>query len=462
MIPKAVRYILASTIANSVVFTAPFSSTQASEPTTEAKGPEGTEQIPIAQSDQPQGGSVLRPAIPPPQRPPKPPPHPPPAPPRIFSRMTTSDISKRITENLAKAQNSYDVAKKEKDKNKSAYIIALVDLATACHENKEIDKAGKLYSEAFELYLKLGKNSPDEEKCRLSLYRHIGYLPPEEFESKFEQLLLIAEKKTPGEWIPMSNLNQFIATAAADQRSNDRDTKSDEPQFWKSVIRIRSSVRGPSDPTLEFPLRSYAYSCEQHADLKEAEEAFKRNANLKGSQSADAEIRAKLQLAEFYARHKMFDKGTAYWPTLKASINPRLSSGIAWEFARLGEDYLNVSRTNDAEEIAFAVLDGGGDEALSPLTQLLEKIMIGHFDNFEYSKAQTLLKRRVAASEKAGHDDNASYWRLKLSDVDLALGEVAESEKLFEQVKIDAALHKQDVDKLLKKRAALIQALKKK
>jgi hypothetical protein len=498
MIPKAICHILACTFANSFIATTTLASTQASEQLTETKGTEGTVQNPkvgiqqqlpsTAIPTQPANSanlqpspppsvnpSVLQPAIPPPLLRPRtlqraipvpvtpPRPMPPPMhrqiPPRI--RPTLSDVSKRLTEKLDKAQTNYDIAKNEKEKDKSAYIIALVDLAIACHDNKEIEKAAQLYSEACGLYFKLGKNSPDEKKCRVTLYRHFGYLPPEEFESKFERLLLIAEKKTSSEWTPISELNRFISTAASDQNSHQRDSKFDELQFWQSVIRIRSSVRGPDDPTLSDLLVSYAYYCEHHSDLTEAEDAFIRNINLKRIRASGVEFNAKILLSEFYVRNKMFDKANACWLNLKQSLNPRLSSGYASSLAQLAENYLSANRRSDAIEIAFAVIDAGGNGVLAPFNSLFEKILAGDLANFEYYKAQALLKRRVEASERDGYDYNASYWRLKLSDVDLALGEFVDSEKLFEEVRIGAALHHQDVDKLLKNRATLIQSLKK-
>jgi hypothetical protein len=366
--------------------------------------------------------------------------------------------AKRIIDALAAAQKKCEQAKQQQETDPGAYIIALVDLAIADRDNKEPVKGSKVYSEAFSRYLLLDKNPDNEQKCRDILWRHIGLLPATEFPEKFAQLFTILEAKLGDP----DKLTPAVTIAGYDQQNVAPDAHFDKKKLFKTAIDIRASIRGAEDSSLENLLDSYASECELQNDLTEAESAFRWKANLKAGKSPDSSIRSKIQLAQFYVRHGKFDQANSYWLDLEIHARPPMSGPVSQAFYELAYEYKKAGRIADADKVVSALLNVGGDQLISRLSSFVEQLVNGYLSTFNFKKAQALLIKRVKASDKCINDLFGTYARLQLSNVDFALDQRVESDKLFEQVKTKMALKGEDTTKLLADRNKMIDSLKSK
>jgi hypothetical protein len=367
-------------------------------------------------------------------------------------------IAKRIADTLALAQNKYQLANKQKGKEPAAYVIALIDLAIAYRDNKEPIKASKLYSEAFSRYLLLDKNSDDERNCGDKLWQDIGLLPPNEFPEKFTQLFKTSEAKLGDP----EKLTNSVLSAQYNQKTLAPDDHFDQKSFLKTAIDIRASIRGSEDSSLEQLLDNYARECEMQNDFAEAERAYRWKTTLKAGKAPDSQIRSKIQLAQFYVREGKFDQAKSSWVDLETYARAPMSPLVLHAFYELATEYKNVGRIAGADMVVTAMLNVGGDPMMSTFSRLVEELATNYQSTFNFKRAQTLLSNRVKASDTCNQDRTGSYARLQLSNLDYALGKVAESDTLFEQVKTKMALNGEDTTKLLADRNKMIEALKSK
>lgn len=370
-----------------------------------------------------------------------------------------TDHQTRLINELAAAEINYDAAKRNRDKNRPGFIIALVDLTDANFANKEYEQASRFASQAYSQYELLNTTSSDEPKCRDALWKVVGMLPTNEFQPKFEKLFRISEAKT--------SATQHDATANISgipnaQERIDLDGHFDKEKFYKAAVDIRAAARGHNDESLYWFLDQYGRQCEIQNDIGEAEKAFVWMRNLNFSpKTAQNAATAKVRLARFYVDHNQFEKAEAAWPELLKLISPQMHSMVVGEFAWLGTNYIDAAHLPDADKIASAMLAAGGDTIVSSMSSVTNKLIESYIDNLSFEKAQVLLIKRVKASETCQRDYAAFVVRLQLSNIDLALGQVAESNRLFDEVKKLTALKGRDFDKILEDREKLVQALKK-
>ncbi|MBS1954215.1 MAG: hypothetical protein JST89_08515 [Cyanobacteria bacterium SZAS-4] len=369
------------------------------------------------------------------------------------------DYQTQMINELAVAEINYDAAKKSRDKNRSGYIIALCELANANFANKEYAQASKYMSEAYSQYELLDKNCAEESTYRNKLWQTIGMLPTNEFQPRFEKLYRITEGKRAGD---QQELIEHFSSIPNMQEHIDLDGHFDKMKFFKSAVEIRAAARGQNDPSLYRLLDEYGRECELHNDLADAEKAYVQMSNLNSSSKEPRNsLRAKVRLARFYVDHNQFDKAEALWPELSKMINPKMHSSVAGEFTWLASEYIKAARLPEADKITSALLAAGGDTIVSSVHSVAEKLIESYTNSLSFEKAQTLLIKRVKASDTCERDWASSLVRLELSNIDLALGQEAESKKLFDEVKKSTALKGLDLDKMIADRAKLEEALKK-
>lgn len=370
--------------------------------------------------------------------------------------------------NYARARDAYEKAHQNKHDD-PALIHAAIGFAIASHNARDYAKASALYTEAADAYIGLDKSNADELECRRDIWSRIGYLPSTTFKEKFAQLFKILEQRTSGNQL-IVELDNAISRIPSDQRSNYFGARVmnfgtaresfDDKEFWKTAIEIRSSVRGPNDASLYSLLERYVNACEQNNEIAEAEHTYLRLLTLKNKDSADAEVKVQVDLARFYLRHSMQDKAeAAYHKALSLSKNQVTRKSVS-QLLSLASDFKGHSRAALSDEIIIDLLASGGDETVQSVDSTLNAVVSGYLNSFQLTKAQALLVKRVEASKTCSNDHQANHWRLKLSDIDLALGQEAESNRLFDQVKTTMALTNGNVDKLLEDRKKLIETLK--
>ncbi|MBS1954214.1 MAG: hypothetical protein JST89_08510 [Cyanobacteria bacterium SZAS-4] len=371
-------------------------------------------------------------------------------------RFNREDYQRRTQENLSKAQAEYDALKK-KATSKADYVVALVTIAQAVHDAQNKDRAAEIYSEAYKRYTEIGKDEVGERKARASLWKHLGYLPPDQFDKSFEQLFKRSLQVNDDEY----GMDGHVAQAIS-ERGSWKNPPFDELKFRKAAIATEASIEGANSPHLEYLLRSCADLCERDGQLDEAENFLKRAAGLNKSVNPDKNSASKIHLAEFYVRHKMYAKADQYWPTIKtiAKSSPN-SSWLPSEYQRLAEAYLKDSRVDDAEKVLTLMLESSGSSAMDSIDRLLEPMVVGQINNGNLERAQKLLLLRTEGAKRCSDDRNACHWFTKLSEVDLALGQTEESQKIFKRVKIYTALRNGDMNKLVADRQKLVDRLRK-
>ncbi|MFN8551732.1 MAG: tetratricopeptide repeat protein [Candidatus Obscuribacterales bacterium] len=365
----------------------------------------------------------------------------------------------------ARAKEDFEKAKQNKH-NVADFIHAAVSYAVACRNVRYPEKASRLYEEALDSYLKMNLNSAAEPECRKDLWTHLGFLSLDSLQSKFSQFFRVSEEKTSGQSV--SELNDALKNiprefgsmqyATLPQMSRPRST-FDAAQFWKMAIDIRSSVRGANSPELVPLLQSYASACES-TDFSEAEKTYLRLSQITNKEDSDAEARAQLDMANLYIRHKMDDKAIAAYRKAFEVAKNHMSRQMASQFLSVASQYNRQSTSTVHIEAIKDLLSIGGDDVVQEVDNHLGSIVNSYISSFDLTRAQALLRMRLDASKTCTSDNQANHWRLKLSEVDLALGEEAESNRLFDQVKVTYALTGQNVDKLIEDRKKLIDALK--
>jgi hypothetical protein len=368
----------------------------------------------------------------------------------------------RNEEYLQKAKDKFEQARQTKDKNLPGFINAMMEVAFAYRNNQELNKANELFNEAFALYTSPGNKSLIDDSCGQNLWRYLDFLPENEFETKFTKLLRTSETKSPN---PSNELDREISTAINDRRYNrsgSQGNQADQKKLWKTALDIRSSVRGENDKSLDPLLRQYASACEASKDIIEAEKSYLKANALTADNSADAVAISDILLAQFYLRQSMFEKADKSWNKAEKATRGGMSKSVAGIFAQLVDNYKKLSRVADVEKMITVLLAHGGDSIVEQLDPQVEDLVSGYIGSGALPKAEALLVKRVNASGTCVEDAAANDWRLKLSDVYLALGREPESNKLFDQVKSITALQGGSVEQILEKRASLLERLGKK
>ncbi len=370
-----------------------------------------------------------------------------------------NNYSEQLVSMLAAAGLKYDQAKRNKEKNRPDYVIALSELANAYFANKEFERAASYMEEAYTEYHKL-PGDQENARCTQAIWQHLGMLPASDFQTCFEQLFQKIEAETPS--TIESGIISGLASLPNQQKEMTIDGHFDAKSFYKSAIDIRSKARGSNDSSLYWLLEQYGEECQNQHDLSEAERAFvwktKLHSSAKDLEQTNA---AKVRLARFYAEHSMFDKSAPMLPELLTFIKPGVPYQVVSELVWLSNDYAKSSHLPESDEIVSAILKVGGDSNVSAVNSVVDALVTSYTDSLSFDKARNMLEKRVKASETCQNDYAAGLVRLHLSNIDLALGNVAESNELYEGVKKLYALRGQDVERMEAERTKLIRALKK-
>ncbi|MFN8551734.1 MAG: hypothetical protein U0103_09615 [Candidatus Obscuribacterales bacterium] len=369
------------------------------------------------------------------------------------------DYEQRCINELAAAEIKYRAAKKNKDSDRSGYVSALVELAQAYFNTKEYQRASQFASEAYTQYALLGKNSTEEPACREQIWKVVDFLPSDEFQKRFEDLFRAIEAKKSSD----DEVRSALSGVSNVREHIEPDGVFDRAKLLKSLIDIGTSIRGAKDQSLYWYLEQYADECKTQNRFPEARAALDRMAQLNPSTTDkwQSALVAKVHLATLCVNFGMLDKSDSMLPSLLSEIKPGFDTMAAHEFGQLAYGYISAARLADADKITSALLEVANDSILSAIGSVSAKLVEAYTLNMSFDKARALLIKRVAASERCERDYEATVVRLQLSNIDLALGDEAESNRLFEQVKKLTALRGSDMERLLTDRAKLIDALKK-
>ncbi len=368
--------------------------------------------------------------------------------------------------NYAKAFDEYNNLIKSNKNNGAEFIKTAMNLAVAAFRMREYSRANQVYSEAVSAYLALKPDATGEQECRRIIWQHMGYFDPSTFQSRFSELFKSLEQRTTGSMV--RDLTNALDNVPSEQNVILRETTGytrdhndfDSFQFYKSAIDVRSAVRGANDPSLRQLMEQYARICEQKNNIAEAENVIKRLAGLKGQNAEESSILAQIDLAKFYLRRSMSEKALTAYKTAWSQAKNQLTPNLVSQLIALSSEFKSHGQPDVSDELLANLMNSvTSEDSMRNVDQALRSTVDSCMNSFDLTRAQSLLMKRVNATKRLGNDREGNHWKLKLSEVDLALGQESESNLLFNQVKTSYALTNQDVDKLVSDRQKLIENL---
>jgi tetratricopeptide (TPR) repeat protein len=369
-------------------------------------------------------------------------------------------VNRRNTEmtqaNLKKALEEFEDAKLHKSQNLPKYCINLLVLAGAYRSNNEHAKADSLFEEAMALYKQspaIAEESPNIHSFLWNYVRHFS--TPENFDARFTELLQVGEHNKS---VETTEMDREILTTLGTIGRNTR-WHLNVKKAWQKVIDIRASVRGRNDSSLALPIRHYADACEAAGDIDESEKAQLRAMALEPKTDVTNATIWQVQLGEFYLRHDMPEKADAAWHKAERMAHEGINEWEAREFVDLAEHYRKAGRTEDMEKVITAMLADGGNDVMKAFDPKIDDLVSGYISSGSLARAENLLKKRVEASSTCTADADSKDWRIKLSDLYLAMGRIDESNKLYQQVLASEALMAQPTESIRSHRATLLAQL---
>ncbi|MBS2008043.1 MAG: hypothetical protein JST01_13435 [Cyanobacteria bacterium SZAS TMP-1] len=352
--------------------------------------------------------------------------------------------------------SDFENARSNRSADPTTYCRKVIELAGGYRMMKDNSRADELFEEAFDLFTK----SPALEQDAPELYSAIGryaadYSKPEDFDSRFTQLMQSSERNKIAPANELDSTINDILTA----HSNALRSKWSSMEEWRKVIDTRASVRGDNDPSLTMPLIYYAEACEIANDLNEAEKARIRAVSLEPDTDTSSRITWQIDLAMFYLRHGMRQKADNAWHQAEQMAHGLINDNSASGFLGLADDYKRMGLNDDREKIITTLLALGGNCVVKVFDPSIEELVSGYITSGSLAKAENLLRRRVEASSTCTADANSNEWRIKLSDLYLAMGRTDESNKLYQKVLAVEALAGHSTETIRKNRADLLTRL---
>ncbi|HEY9679562.1 MAG TPA: hypothetical protein V6C76_16255 [Drouetiella sp.] len=174
-----------------------------------------------------------------------------------------------------------------------------------------------------------------------------------------------------------------------------------------------------------------------------------RGAVLSGSEVICAK---ELEAAQGLLQHKSFGQADASLDRAVKLARAPLSRALATKFAATLNAYMKYAASSESIAAAMKLLTIGGITLFEQIDDDLEQLCNDATDNDSLDKAEALMKARIKASKNlSSQDERISDWYLRLSEVELTLGNTDESDRLFNQVEKLYVARDEDADKVLGK-----------
>lgn len=365
------------------------------------------------------------------------------------------ESKQRHEEYLKKELEAFQQAKQSKDKDIAGYINAEVGLAYAYRSDHEQEKADAAFEDAYHLFVTADPELLADVRAE-QLWRYLQQknLSQAEYETRFRQLFKASAYRPAQEFD--RQVSDAITYGARFGSSSDADTRK---KLARIAIELATSTFGANSAHLYPLVLIYASSCESSGDIAEAEKQYLRADSLLSDRSVDSKLDQQFRLAQFYLRHNMLDKAQAAYDAGEKLCGGLVSQNQARTFAYYLEQYRKYASGADVDRLVSRMLAMGGDGMCRELDPKLQSIVDGYIDSGALKKAELLLRKRVKASDTCTTDLMANDWRMKLSDVLLALGQESQSNQIYNEVKGAVALQGGSVDYLIQQRAALLARL---
>lgn len=348
------------------------------------------------------------------------------------------------------------------------YCRSLVDLAQTYKTIHNDENAKTCYNRALALFQEYPVQI-SEEAADVSIWHYLySCTEPHEYENELLTLAKIAEQnpaQLPHEvdgYIQAAfrhHIHQDAGLARMNNRRNADKQAASYSALWQKLIDLRSTLRGADSPCLVFLLDNYASACESEDNLAGAEEAYLRADGLVREDSADNLARRKIALAQFYVRHKWFDKAEPAWRHGIELMHESIDEWSAHSIMGLISSFESAKQPSQAKAIITAALESGGTAVCKALDQKLREMCTNLIRIAAFDEAEGLMKLRLAATVYDTEDVWANDWRIRLSDLYLATDRDDDSAALYQQVIGSMALLQLPTDNIRAQRASLLQRL---
>lgn len=364
----------------------------------------------------------------------------------------------RREEYLSTLQQRFTEATAKKDSEPANYINAELDYANALLNNGDDKRANQLFEHAYYVFTTYKSDDVLKAVRADSLWTYIikQKLSDAQFEAKFQQLF------RPSALQSENDLYRMVSNAIESRSSRMGQSSGERKRLCLLEYNLTANLFGATSERLIPFVNMYASICESEHDLDEAERQIKKADLLYRDQSDSAKAYRQVQLAEFYLRHNKIEKADAAIANAQRISSARVNSNLARSYAHYLDQYRRVAKNTEYEKLVNEMLAISGDELIKSIDPQIESLANDYISSGSLARAEMLVRKRINASSLCRSDYAATDWRLKLSEILLAMNRDAESKKIFDEVKTSTALQGGSPNALIERRAALLDRLGKK
>lgn len=354
---------------------------------------------------------------------------------------------------LLKSEIAYKKAFSSKELDKTGYLNSLVNYAHRLASSNRSDDGFALFVEGVDFYKSNSSSIPRGYQALLGyMDRRISV---EDTEKYMMTLFEIAENERLQNTQDIDNLLTHRINDLYSRGIDFNHTK----RLWLAVIGFRTKVRGKTDKALLPLYQAFASQCETHKELGLAEEYMFKQIALTQDDPFERAYR-ELWLAQFYFRSKMFEKSVAAAIRSTQIEGATANHFMAPSYVNLLTDYEEGYTTDSVEALIFSLLEHPSVFLLKNIDPKITALNNSYLRTGNFVKSEILLNKRIKASGQSMKDLACNDWRLKLSDLYLAMNRNADSQKLFKEVQESMALQGLSTASIIASRAELINKLK--
>jgi tetratricopeptide (TPR) repeat protein len=369
----------------------------------------------------------------------------------------------RASRNLAERTAQLKRAESVKNDNPEGYIYALTTMASVVRDNdlannnkKESLDADKYFDLAVDFFLTTKFDKEGNKRIACHLWQTSGTTSLKEFKAVFEKLCRASDRELGDDFGAVdADMSQALRN-----RSANRDNGipvHEQIKFTERALAIRSAALGARSKTLSMLFFKIGQYQEELGETASAEQYYLKSGNL----DSDASTKASRwqSLADFYLRHNEFTKAIDAWRqgtaiTTKQHLNFYVDGEI-----NMIKEFKKSNHPEYADEIITTLLANGNSRFFDSFDSYLLDAVDQSIKDTNFKKAQDLIQKRIAAGIRGEATSGLTDWKIRLSNVYLALGNKKDSEALFNQVLGSMALQGIQTDGLRRDRAELLERM---
>ena len=359
----------------------------------------------------------------------------------------------RAKEKLEKAKIEYAKTEKNKSADPGGHMHSAIVLGRAYQTLKQPELAKHYQDEAFKLFSTGTQNISNNDVEYIFRNWRFGRgssSPDADAPAAFRKLLMAAIRVEPDK-----NNSWHSSALDALDRVGGQQKQIELIEHWMAINP------GRNDPSnrLQRDLNNRLASLYERSGNIEKSAYIRKIASTRLPPKSRDSVYDQFQYAQFCARNKRADESERVWRALAEQVNWQFPRSSANSFSSLLETYDRENMTVEKKRLMDALLAHPTVEILEMLDNRLRNEVNGFVASTRTLDAEILLRKRVDAGKLVPTSDQNSYWILTLSDICIANGKRAESDKLFNDVVKSMALRGLDTSAVLQNRQQLLKRL---